>query len=279
MREKRLSTSASPLEIGAQQLKLGVNIDHVAVLREARRVNDPDILNALFVAAQSGADQITIHLREDRRHIRDSDAYAIMRHSSVPVNLECSINRDILNIITDLRPHRATLVPEKREEVTTEGGLDVVRYEDEISYAIELLHDHIIPVSLFIDPTIESVEMSKRLGAEAVELHTGTFANIFAMLNSALAKSNHSLKELELPRHELSVMLDKSLDALREAAKHAKAIGLEVAAGHGLNYHNVSYMMDIPEISELNIGQSIVARSVFSGLEAAVKEMKRLTSR
>jgi len=260
-------------------MKLGVNIDHVAVLREARRVNDPDILNALYVACQNGADQITIHLREDRRHIQDVDAYNIMKHSTLPVNLECSINRDILNIVTDLKPHRATLVPEKREEVTTEGGLDVVGHEDEISYAIELLHDYIIPVSLFIDPTIEAVKMSKKLGAEMVELHTGTFANIYAMLHSSLSHSNHSVKELELPRHELAIRLEKSIADITAAAKHAKKIGLEVAAGHGLNYHNVGEMMKISEIIELNIGQSIVARSVFSGLAEAIKEMKRLTVR
>jgi len=260
-------------------MKLGVNIDHVAVLREARRVNDPDILNALYVACANGADQITIHLREDRRHIQDADAYNIMKHSALPVNLECSINRSILNIVTDLKPHRATLVPEKREEVTTEGGLDVFTYEDEISYAIELLHDYIIPVSLFIDPSIEAVEKSKELGAEMVELHTGSFANIFAMLNSSLSHSNHSVKELELPRHELAIRLEKSISDITTAAKHAKKIGLEVAAGHGLNYHNVSHMMSIAEITELNIGQSIVAKSVFSGLAQAVKEMKRLTTR
>lgn len=260
-------------------MKLGVNIDHVAVLREARKVNDPDILNALFVACQNGADQITIHLREDRRHIQDTDAYSIMKHSALPVNLECSINKSILEIVTDLKPHRATLVPEKREEVTTEGGLDVFGYEDEIAYAIELLHDYIIPVSLFIDPTIEAVEKSKALGAEMVELHTGSFANIFAMLNSSLKYSNHSVKELELPRYELSIRLEKSISAITEAAKHAKKIGLEVAAGHGLNYHNVHEMMKIAEITELNIGQSIIAKSVFSGLAEAVREMKRLTTR
>lgn len=260
-------------------MKLGVNIDHVAVLREARRVNDPDILNALYVACANGADQITIHLREDRRHIQDVDAYNIMKHSSVPVNLECSINRDILNIVTDLKPHRVTLVPEKREEVTTEGGLDVIGHEDEIAYAIELLHDYLIPVSLFIDPTIEAVKMSKKLGAEMVELHTGAFANLFAMLNSSLAHSNHSIKELELPRNELAIRLEKSIADIVAAAKHAKKIGLEVAAGHGLNYHNVHEMMKIAEITELNIGQSIIAKSIFSGLADAVKEMKRLTNR
>jgi len=260
-------------------MKLGVNIDHVAVLREARRVNDPDILNALHVACANGADQITIHLREDRRHIQDVDVTNIMAHSSLPVNLECSINKEILNIVSKVAPHRATLVPEKREEVTTEGGLDVFTYEDDISYAIEQLHDSIIPVSLFVDPTIEAMEKSKELGAEMVELHTGLFANLFAMLNSSLPHSNHSVKELELPRYELQSRLEKSLDDLQNAATHAKKIGLEVAAGHGLNYHNVSYMMDISEITELNIGQSIIARSVFSGLAEAVQEMKRLTLR
>lgn len=261
------------------QMRLGVNIDHVAVLREARRVNDPDILNALNVACDNGADQITIHLREDRRHIQDKDVELIMQLSKLPVNLECSINRDILNIVSNLKPHRATLVPEKREEVTTEGGLDVFTYADDISYAIEQLHDSIIPVSLFVDPSIKAMDASKDLGAEMVELHTGTFANIYAMLHSNLSYSNHSIKELELPRYALSSQLDAAVTDIINSAKHAKKLGLEVAAGHGLNYHNVKHMMDIIEITELNIGQSIIARSVFSGLADAVKEMKRLTTR
>ena len=261
------------------KMTLGVNIDHVAVLREARRVNDPDILQALFVACQSGADQITIHLREDRRHIQDADLTNIMLHSKLPVNLECSIDRTILEIVAHAKPHRATLVPEKREEVTTEGGLDVLGQESQIAYAIERLHDALIPVSLFIDPTLEAVEKSRELGAEMVELHTGSFANIYAMLHSNLPHSNHAIKELKRQRHELEMMLERSLEELRSAAKHAKKLGLEVAAGHGLNYHNVSMIMEIEEITELNIGQSIIARSVFSGLSAAVAEMKRLTTR
>jgi pyridoxine 5-phosphate synthase len=261
------------------KMKLGVNIDHVAVLREARQVNDPDILNALFVACANGADQITVHLREDRRHIQDIDVKNIMLQSSLPVNVECSINKEILNIVSDLRPHRATLVPEKREEVTTEGGLDVFKYSDDIAYAIEQLHDSIIPVSLFIDPTIEAVEKSKELGAEMVELHTGLFSNLFAMLNSSLPHTNHSVKELELPRYELASKLEKSLEDIQKAATHAKKLGLEVAAGHGLNYHNVSHMMSIKAITELNIGQCIIARSVFTGLAQAVKDMRKLTKR
>ncbi len=260
-------------------MKLGVNIDHIVVLREARQVNDPDILEALYIACQSGADQITIHLREDRRHIQDIDVSNILAHSKVPVNLECSINRDILNIVSDLAPHRATLVPEKREEVTTEGGLDVFTYADEIAFAIEQLHDSVIPVSLFVDPSIEAMEQSKNLGAEMVELHTGSFANIFNMLHSSLPSSNHSLKELELPRHTLSTMLESAIEQIKLSAQHANKLGLQVAAGHGLNYYNVHEMMKIEEIIELNLGQSIIARSVFTGLKDAVKEMKRLTTR
>lgn len=262
-----------------KQMTLGVNIDHVAVLREARRVNDPDIVQALYVACESGADQITIHLREDRRHIQDSDVKNVIALSKLPVNLECAIDKDILNIVCDMKPHRATLVPEKREEVTTEGGLDVFNYHKELEYAIELLHDSIIPVSLFVDPTVAAMDMSKNLGAEMVELHTGLFANLFAMLNSNLSLSNHSVKELEFPRYELSDRLESSLEQIKISAAHANKIGLEVAAGHGLNYHNVHEMMKIEEIIELNIGQSIIARSVFTGLSEAVKEMKRLTTR
>lgn len=261
------------------KMSLGVNIDHIAVLREARRVNDPDILQALFITCQSGADQITIHLREDRRHIQDLDLTNIMLHSKLPVNLECATDHAILEIVADAKPHRATLVPEKREEVTTEGGLDVINQEKQIAYAIERLHDAFIPVSLFIDPTIEAVEATHKLGAEMVELHTGAFANIFAMLHSNLSHSNHSIKELELPRYELHTRLEKSIADLQAAATHAKKLGLEVAAGHGLNYDNVHLMMDIKEITELNIGQSIIARSVFSGLSEAIKEMRALTIR
>jgi len=260
-------------------MRLGVNIDHVAVLREARIVNDPDILKALFVACENGADQITIHLREDRRHIQDVDVTNIMMHSSLPVNLECAIDKDILNIVSKVKPHRVTLVPEKREEVTTEGGLDVFGFEDEIRYAIEQLHDAIIPVSLFVDPTIEAMDKTKELGAEMVELHTGTYANLFAMLNSNLPHTNHSVKEFELPRYELSDRLEQAIEDIKTSAVHANEIGLEVAAGHGLNYHNVHEMMKIEEIIELNIGQTIIARSGFAGLSDAVKEMKKLTTR
>jgi len=258
-------------------MKLGVNIDHVAVLREARKVNDPDILQALYIACTSGADQITIHLREDRRHIQDKDVKNIIQNSPLPVNLECSINKEILDIVCMLKPHRATLVPEKREEVTTEGGLDVFTFDNEISHAIEQLHDFLIPVSLFTDPSLKFIEMSKELGAEMVELHTGLYSNIYAMLNSSLPYSNHRIEELQLPRYELQERLEKAIEDIRQSARFAKEIGLDVAAGHGLNYHNVHEIIKIKEIIELNIGQSIVARSIFVGLSEAIKEMKKLT--
>ncbi len=261
------------------KMTLGVNIDHVAVLREARRVNDPDILQALYVACQNGADQITIHLREDRRHIQDSDVKNILAHSKLPLNLECSINKEILDIVAKLKPHRATLVPEKRQEVTTEGGLDVFTYKESVGNAIKQLHNAAVPVSLFVDPTVEAMEMTKELGAEMVELHTGLYSNLFAMLHSNLPYSNHAVKELALPRHELEVRLEKALQDINIAALHAKKIGLQVAAGHGLNYHNLDAIMQIDAITELNIGQSIIARSVFTGLAEAVQEMKKLTTR
>ncbi len=255
---------------------LGVNIDHIAVLREARKINDPNIVDAIGICKLSGADQITIHLREDRRHIHDSDAKNIINLSPLPVNLECSINEEIIDIVCALKPHRATLVPENREEVTTEGGLDVASNYDKIQKAIEKLHKHQIEVSLFIDPDEKIITLSKELNAHWIELHTGSFANIFAMLYSGLEKTHHSIKELELPREQLEKKLTHSLNGIQISARQAKKLDLKVAAGHGLNYQNVQYITDIKEIEELNIGQSIIARSVFTGLENAIVQMKHL---
>jgi len=255
---------------------LGVNIDHIAVLREARKINDPNIVDAIGICKLSGADQITIHLREDRRHIHDSDAKNIINLSPLPVNLECSINEEIIDIVCALKPHRATLVPENRDEVTTEGGLDVASNYDKIQKAIEKLHKHQIEVSLFIDPDEKIITLSKKLNAQWIELHTGSFANIFAMLYSGLEKTHHSIKELELPREQLEKKLTHSLHSIQISARHAKKLDLKVAAGHGLNYQNVQYITDIKEIEELNIGQSIIARSVFTGLENAIVQMKHL---
>ncbi|SFV61569.1 Pyridoxine 5'-phosphate synthase [hydrothermal vent metagenome] len=258
---------------------LGVNIDHIAVLREARAIADPDPLDALSIAKRAGADQITIHLREDRRHIRDSDAQNIIKHSMLPINLECAVAPQIIDIVTSLKPHRATIVPEKREEVTTEGGLAVVGDQVALQRAIAQLQESEIEVSLFIDPTIESVEAAKSLGVEWIEFHTGRYANIYAMLYSNLTSTPYSIPELELTRAELKRMLRDELKILRTLSYDAVELGLRVAAGHGLNYHNVKEIVDIETIEELNIGQSIVARSIFVGLEQAILDMRSLLLR
>jgi pyridoxine 5-phosphate synthase len=255
---------------------LGVNIDHIATLREARKINDPNPLDALSVCKLSGADQITIHLREDRRHIHDLDAKAIIEQSALPVNLECSINEDIIDIVCKLKPHRATLVPENRDEVTTEGGLDLEKNFNKIDSVIEKLKENDIEVSLFIDPNEKSIELANMLEASWIELHTGSFANIYAMLYTNLKNTQHSIKELELSKSELKILLDKSIEDLKNSANFASNLGLKVAAGHGLNYQNVKNISNISDIIELNIGQSIIARSVFTGLENAIKEMKKL---
>ena len=255
---------------------LGVNIDHIAVLREARKINDPNPLDALGICKLAGADQITIHLREDRRHIHDTDAKRICEQSSLPVNLECAIDEDIIDIVCQMKPMRATLVPEKREEVTTEGGLDLETNFERIQKAVKKLHENEIEVSLFIDPDKKMIELSSELEVEWIELHTGTFANVYAMLHGNLINSHHSIKELELPRKELKQLLNKSIKEIKKASKKANELNLKVAAGHGLNYQNVTLISSIKQIEELNIGQSIIARSVFVGLETAIKDMKEL---
>lgn len=253
---------------------LGVNIDHIAVLREARKINDPNPLDALHICKIAGADQITIHLREDRRHIHDDDAKNIITLSPLPINLECAI--DMIDKAIELDPHRVTLVPEKRQEVTTEGGLDVGGHFEALSGIVEKLHENQIEVSLFIDPTPNAVELSHKLGVDWVEFHTGAYANIYAMYLGGLKNSHHCIEELDLPKFELKKMLNNSLIELESVARIAKGLGLHVAAGHGLNYNNVGHIVAIEEIEELNIGQSIIARSVFVGLKNAIEGMKKL---
>ncbi len=255
---------------------LGVNIDHIAVLREARKINEPDPLDAISIVKRAGAEQITIHLREDRRHIDDYDVDRIIQNSALPINLECSINSQIIDLVCNFKPNRVTLVPEKREEVTTEGGLDLKSNFDKLIEVIQNLKSAEIEVSLFIDPDLQMIELAKKLEVDMIELHTGTYANIYAMLYSNLANTKHSIKELEIPRAELKLKLIEALKKIEHSAKEAKRLELKVAAGHGLNYQNVSEIVKIKEIIELNIGQSIIARSIFSGLENAIIKMKEL---
>lgn len=258
---------------------LGVNIDHIATLREARKINDPDPLEAVFVAKRAGADQITLHLREDRRHMHDSDIKRVRESSFLPLNVECSINPQIIDFLLEVAPHRITLVPENRAEVTTEGGLDVIGNSERIAEIAQAFKQKGVEVSLFIDAQLDQICASKEVGAQMVELHTGAYANLHLMLNTNLPLTHNAIESLQLPREALKAQFHDSIESLKNAAKEAKWLGLEVAAGHGLNYHNLAPILAIPEIIELNIGQSIIARSIFSGLETAIKEMVELVKR
>lgn len=232
--------------------ELGVNIDHVATLRQARKSYEPDPVAAAALAELGGADAITIHLREDRRHINDRDVRVLRETVAMKLNLELSVADEIVDIACDVKPDQATIVPERREEVTTEGGLDVVTHEAAVSRSLNRLKAAGISVSLFLDPQPQQIELAQRLGAEAVELHTGQYA-----LARGAAQQNQ-------------------LVALVQAGKLVHELGMRLHAGHGLNYHNVIPVARIPQMHELNIGHAIVARAVLVGLERAVREMKQL---
>ena len=231
---------------------LGVNIDHVATIRQARRTHEPDPVTAAALALLGGADVITIHLREDRRHIIDRDLRILRETVPDGLNLELACEAEIVRIACQVKPDAATLVPERREEVTTEGGLDVAGDPSRVQRAIESLQAENILVSLFVDPDISQIEAAARLGAQAVELHTGTYA---------LAKGDAQQQELQ---------------RLVEAGRRTIELGMKLHAGHGLNYWNVQPVARIDGMRELNIGHSIIARAVFTGLKEAVADMKRL---
>ncbi len=232
--------------------KLGVNIDHVATLRQARRGREPSVTWAAQEAVRGGADGITIHLREDRRHIQDEDLCEIRRVIRVPVNLEMAFAPEMLRIALRERPQKICVVPERRRELTTEGGLDVLPKEKGLLKAIPRFREAGIEVSLFIAPDRRQIMAAHRVGAHAIEIHTGSYAN---------ARGGARLRELK---------------RIREAAKLAAALGLKVNAGHGLDYQNTQALCALPEIEEFNIGHSIVSRAVFVGLSQAVREMKAL---
>ena len=231
-------------------IKLGVNIDHVATLREARRTLYPDPIQAALAVEQAGADAVTLHLREDRRHIQERDVEILRQALQTRMNLEMAVSDAMIGFAERIQPQDCCLVPERREELTTEGGLDVLVHQKKITEACKRLAAAGVRVSLFIDPEIAQVEAAAASGAPAIEIHTGHYAN-------------SDQPTIELARIEL-------------AAQTACDFGLQVNAGHGLNYHNVQAIAAIREISELNIGHAIVARALFSGLSEAVREMKRL---
>ena len=232
-------------------LRLYINVDHVATVREARNTDEPDPLVAARDAEDAGADGITIHLREDRRHIQDRDAVAIAAAVKTVCNLELAARDEIVAIACALKPYQVTLVPERREEVTTEGGLDLSRRDANLRNAIRQLDEAGLHVSLFIDPDLATIDAAKDLGVPAVELHTGRYS--------------HQWRDG-----------DAALDELRRAADHAAGMGLAVHAGHGLTYRNVQPVARIAAIEELNIGHSIVSRALFTGIGPAVTEMKAL---
>jgi pyridoxine 5-phosphate synthase len=234
-------------------VRLGVNVDHVATLREARRGRQPDPVAAALLCEEAGADQITVHLREDRRHIQDRDVRVLRELVKTQLNLEMAATDEMVAIAASVRPDTATLVPERREELTTEGGLDVLGARDKLAPTIARLRQAGIRVSLFVDPRLDQVEESLRLGADAVELHTGRYAGA----------PNGRDREEERER-------------LADSAKLARKLGLEALAGHGLDYQNVAGIARIPEIVEVNIGHSIVARALSVGLAEAVREMAAL---
>lgn len=254
---------------------LGVNIDHIATLREARKINEPNPLEAIFILKNAGASQVTLHLREDRRHIHDEDLKAIVSQSFLPINLECACS--MIDTLISYSPHRITLVPEKREEVTTEGGLNLEKKE--VIESIAKLQKYSIPTSVFIDPKIENIKLAKDLGVESIELHTGEWANLFLMAHTNLKYTHNTISSLDLPASLLKEKMQESLQNLQECSTLASKLGLEVFAGHGLNYQNVAPIVSIKEISELNIGHAIIARSIFVGLFEAIKEMKELIRR
>jgi pyridoxine 5-phosphate synthase len=231
----------------AKQQRLYINIDHIATLRQARRGDEPDPVEAASVCETAGADGITAHLREDRRHMQDADIVKLRKSVRTYFNLEMACVAEMLELARQLKPEQVTLVPERREEITTEGGLDITSDPARIQNAVEALADAGIRVSLFIDPSRVAVEQSKKLGVPAIELHTGSYAH-----------------------HPGS---EAPLEALRDSARRAADLGLAVHAGHGLNLRNVAAVAAIPEIEELNIGHSIVSRAVFVGLDRAVREM------
>jgi pyridoxine 5-phosphate synthase len=231
---------------------LGVNIDHVATLRQARRARYPDPVHAALAAELAGADSITLHLREDRRHIQVQDVRSLRDLLKTRMNLELAVTDEMLEIARAVRPPDCCLVPERRQEVTTEGGLDAAGQVQRLKEATALLVHHGVRVALFIDPDPHQIEASAQIGAPVVELHTGAYAD---------AAGPRQATELE---------------RLHSAARLASSLGLEVHAGHGLNYHNVQPVAAIPEIVELNIGHAIIARAVFDGLTTAIRDMKAL---
>lgn len=245
-------------------MDLGVNIDHVATLRQQRHVTYPDPIRAALLAEQAGADAITLHLRFDRRHIQDADLYNLRPLLTTRMNLECAITDEMLAIAADVKPHDVCLVPERLEELTTEGGLDVLGHFEEVKQAVTRLQDEGIRVSIFIDPDERQIEAAARTGAGVIEIHTGNYAQATEIQSDS---PDFAAKD---------ELVARELERVRQGMVAGLGLGLKVNAGHGLHYTNVQAIVGLGGFSELNIGHAIVAQSIFDGWEKAVRDMKAL---
>ena len=246
-----LKKSSTPIN----KIRLGVNIDHIATIRNARGGSHPDPVDGAILAQKSGADGITIHLREDRRHIRDEDLLRLKKHIKLPINLEMAATEEMLKIAIKTKPHAVCIVPEKRQEITTEGGLDLIKNQQNLAKIIKKIRQHKIRVSLFIDADFKQIDMAKKLQADIIEIHTGEFCNL------------------------IGVEQNREFQKIKKCVEYASGLGLECHAGHGLNYQTAKKIAKIPQIYELNIGHFIIGEAIFEGLDKVIKKMKKILER
>ena len=246
---KKIKNNSSKIE---NKIRLGVNIDHIATIRNARGGSHPDPIDGAILAQKSGADGITIHLREDRRHIRDEDLLRLKKHIKLPINLEMAGTEEMLKIAIKTKPHAVCIVPEKRQEITTEGGLDLIKNQQNLAKIIKKIRQHKIRVSLFIDADFKQIEMAKKLQADIIEIHTGEFCNL------------------------VGVEQNREFQKIKKCVEYASGLGLECHAGHGLNYQTAKKIAKIPQIYELNIGHFIIGEAIFAGLDKVIKKMKKI---
>ena len=249
---KKIKNNSSKIE---NKIRLGVNIDHIATIRNARGGSHPDPIDGAILAQKNGADGITIHLREDRRHIRDEDLLRLKKHIKLPINLEIAGTEEMLKIAIKTKPHAVCIVPEKRQEITTEGGLDLIKNQQNLAKIIKKIRQHKIRVSLFIDADFKQIDMAKKLQADIIEIHTGEFCNL------------------------IGVEQNREFQKIKKCVEYASGLGLECHAGHGLNYQTAKKIAKIPQIYELNIGHFIIGEAIFEGLDKVIKKMKKILER
>ena len=253
--KKIKNNSSKKLTKLPNKIRLGVNIDHIATIRNARGGSHPDPIDGAILAQKNGADGITIHLREDRRHIRDEDLLRLKKHIKLPINLEIAGTEEMLKIAIKTKPHAVCIVPEKRQEITTEGGLDLIKNQQNLAKIIKKIRQHKIRVSLFIDADFKQIDMAKKLQADIIEIHTGEYCNL------------------------IGVEQNREFQKIKKCVEYASGLGLECHAGHGLNYQTAKKIAKIPQIYELNIGHFIIGEAIFEGLDKVIKKMKKILER